>query len=57
LLADLGPSPAYEELVRVQGGFGERVERAQDLPAALMRARDAVLKEHRPALLNVICPY
>jgi acetolactate synthase-1/2/3 large subunit len=56
-LADLDPAPAYDELVRVQGGFGERVERPQDLPQALVRARDAVVNERRQALLNVICPY
>jgi acetolactate synthase-1/2/3 large subunit len=56
-LADLDPSPAYDELVRVQGGFGERVERPQDLLGALARARDAVVNERRQALLIVICPY
>jgi acetolactate synthase I/II/III large subunit len=56
-LADLDPAPAYDELVRVQGGYGERVERPEDLAAALARARDAVERERRQALLNVICPY
>jgi acetolactate synthase-1/2/3 large subunit len=57
LFADLDPSPAFEELARAQGAFGERVERRQDLAGALARARDAVTKEGRQALLNVICPY
>jgi acetolactate synthase-1/2/3 large subunit len=57
LLADLSPSPPYEALVAAQGGFAERVEDPDALPAALARARDAVLKERRQALLNVICPY
>ncbi len=56
-LADLDPAPPYEALVQAQGGHGERVENPQDLPAALARARDAVMKERRQALLNVICPY
>ena len=56
-LADLDPSPAFEELSRAQGGFGERVERPADLPGALERAKNAVLNERRQALLNVICPY
>ncbi len=56
-LADLDPAPPFEEFVRAQGGFGERVERAQDLPGALARARDAVVNEKRQALLNVIVPY
>ena len=56
-LADFPTSPAYEEIVKAHGGYGERVENPKDLPGALARARDAVLKEKRQALLNVICPY
>jgi acetolactate synthase-1/2/3 large subunit len=55
--ADLTPTPPFEQLVKAQGGHGERVERPQDLPAALARARDVVLKEGRQALVNVMCPY
>jgi acetolactate synthase-1/2/3 large subunit len=56
-LADLDPSPPYDELVRAQGGYGERVEKPEDLVPALNRARDAVVKEKRQALLNLITPY
>ncbi|MCC6949529.1 MAG: thiamine pyrophosphate-requiring protein [Bradyrhizobiaceae bacterium] len=56
-LADLDPSPPYDEFVKAQGGFGARVERPQDLPEVLARARDAVVKEKRQALVNVITPY
>ncbi|MGP0091885.1 MAG: thiamine pyrophosphate-requiring protein [Xanthobacteraceae bacterium] len=56
-LADLNPSPPFEALVQAQGGHGERVEHPADLPAALARARDAVVNQRRQALLNVICPY
>jgi acetolactate synthase-1/2/3 large subunit len=56
-LADLNPSPPFEAVVTAQGGHGERIEKAADLPAALTRARDVVLREKRQALLNVICPY
>jgi acetolactate synthase I/II/III large subunit len=56
-LADLDPSPAYDAIVRAQGGHGERVERPEDLPVALARARDVVANEGRQALVNVICPY
>jgi acetolactate synthase I/II/III large subunit len=56
-LADLDPSAPYDELMRAQGGFGERVEKPQDLAGALARARDAVMKDKKQALLNVICPY
>jgi acetolactate synthase-1/2/3 large subunit len=55
-MADLSPSPAFEATVKAQGGHGERVEKASELPAALIRARDVVLKEKRQALLNVVCP-
>jgi acetolactate synthase-1/2/3 large subunit len=37
------------------GGYGERVEQASDLPAALERALRVVREEKRQALLNVIC--
>ncbi len=56
-MADLDPSPAFEKAMQAQGYHGERVERPADLPAALARARDVVMKEHRQALVNVICPY
>ncbi len=56
-LADFPISPAYEAIVKAHGGYGERVEHPKDLPGALARARDVVLKEKRQALLNVICPY
>ncbi len=55
-MADLTPSPAFEAAVKAQGGHGERVEKASELPAALKRARDVVVNEKRQALLNVICP-
>jgi acetolactate synthase-1/2/3 large subunit len=56
LLADLDPSPPYEELMKAQGGYGERVDRVEQLPSALQRARDEVLAG-RQALVNVICRY
>jgi acetolactate synthase I/II/III large subunit len=57
LLADLSPSPAFEKIVEASGGYGERVEHPADLPAALARAIDAVTREGRQALLNVLCRY
>jgi acetolactate synthase I/II/III large subunit len=57
LLADLGPSPAFEMLVAASGGWGLRVEDPAELPAALARAIEVVTKEKRQALLNVICRY
>lgn len=57
LLADLDPSPAFEEMARAQGAHAERVEKPADLPDALARARAAVVDGKRQALLNVITPY
>jgi acetolactate synthase-1/2/3 large subunit len=56
-LADLAPSPAFEVMAQAQGAHAERVEKPADLPGALARARDAVVRERRQALLNVIAPY
>ncbi len=56
-LADLDPAVPYDEFVRAQGGFGERVEKPEELAGALRRARDAVMNDKKQALLNVICPY
>ncbi len=53
-LADLNPSPAFEKLVEASGGYGERVEKPADLPAALARAIKVVREEKRQAVLNVI---
>ncbi len=47
--------PDFEAICIAAGGYGERVERAADLPAALERALKVVRDEKRQALLNVIC--
>jgi acetolactate synthase-1/2/3 large subunit len=47
------PAPRYEQLIAACGGWGERVERAADLPAALQRALKVVREERRQALLSV----
>jgi acetolactate synthase-1/2/3 large subunit len=54
LLADLG-TPAFEKIVAAHDGYGERVERPAELPAALQRAAAAV-RGGQQALVNVICP-
>jgi acetolactate synthase I/II/III large subunit len=54
-LASLEPSPAYEKIVEASNGHGERVEAADDLPAALERALRVVHEEKRQVLLNVMC--
>jgi acetolactate synthase-1/2/3 large subunit len=54
-LTSLEPAPRYEMIVEASGGYGERVEAAGELPAALRRALDAVKRDRRQALLNVVC--
>jgi acetolactate synthase-1/2/3 large subunit len=54
-LADLTPSPPFEEIVRLHGGHGERVETHAELAPALARARDAV-RGGKQALVNVLIP-
>ena len=44
----------YELICQAAGGYSERVEDPADVPAALQRALDAVRREKRQALLNVI---
>jgi acetolactate synthase-1/2/3 large subunit len=53
-VADLGPTARYEHIMAVYGGYGECVETAEALPAALERAIHAVKVEKRQALLNLI---
>ncbi|UCE31847.1 MAG: thiamine pyrophosphate-requiring protein [Burkholderiales bacterium] len=56
-LTMLEPAPRYERVVEASGGYGECVERAADLPAALERAFHVVEIERRQAVLNVLCHY
>jgi acetolactate synthase-1/2/3 large subunit len=51
-LTTLDPSPAFEKMIDVCGGYGECVERPEDLPAALARGIAAV-RSGTPALINV----
>jgi acetolactate synthase-1/2/3 large subunit len=52
-VAPLGDYAGYEHMMEVYGGYGERVEKPEDLPGALERAIKQV-KKNRQALLNVI---
>lgn len=54
-LATIDSAPRFEKVIEASGGYGERVEEAAALPAALARAVRAVTIEKRQALLNVIC--
>lgn len=51
-LTALEPNPDFEKIVEANGGYGERVDNAEDLPAALDRAMEAVA-DKRQAVLNV----
>ena len=51
----LGKLPAFEDICKAAGGYGERVEDPASLPGALERAMSVVNDEGRQALLNVIC--
>jgi acetolactate synthase-1/2/3 large subunit len=53
-LTMLEPSPHFEKMMDLFGGYGEKVERAEELPAAFERALHAVRVERRQALLNII---
>jgi len=53
-VAQLGPNPHYEHLMAVYGGYGERVDRPEQLPGALQRALRAVRIEKRQALINLV---
>jgi acetolactate synthase-1/2/3 large subunit len=51
IAADLGHKTRYDKVVEALGGYGELVERPQDIRPALERA----LKSGLPACINVIC--
>ena len=52
-LTGLSPSPDFVKVAESRRGYGERVERGADLPAALERARHAIQHDRRQALLDV----
>jgi acetolactate synthase-1/2/3 large subunit len=49
------PGTRFEKAVETVDGYGERVEDAAQLPAAIERALTAITRDKRQALLNVIC--
>ncbi len=54
-LCDLRPSLDYEKICQAAGGYGEVVEKPEDLPQALKRAMEVIETENRQALINVVC--
>ncbi|MGC9197143.1 MAG: thiamine pyrophosphate-requiring protein [Syntrophobacteraceae bacterium] len=53
-LTDLSPSPDFEKIVSASGGYGERVEKPNEVLPALQRGLHAVRVEKRQAVLNMI---
>ncbi|MBI4640143.1 MAG: thiamine pyrophosphate-requiring protein [Candidatus Tectomicrobia bacterium] len=56
-LSELSPTPDFEKIVTAFGGYGEKVERPEEVIPALHRALRAVREEKRQAVLNVICKH
>lgn len=54
-LSQLESSPDYDRICTAFGGYGEKVERPEDLDGAIERALGAVKIEKRQACLNVVC--
>ena len=54
-LSELKPSPDYHQICAAFGGYGEKVERPEDLDGAIERALNAVKIDKRQACLNVVC--
>jgi len=56
-LTDLRPSPSFERMAEVHGGYGELVEDPGEVLPALQRGLQAVRGEKRQAILNIMCKY
>ncbi len=52
-VTSLAPTPDFVGIVEASRGWGERVERGEDLPGALERAIEVIRGERRQALLDV----
>ncbi len=52
--AELSQDAAYEKVCEAFGGYGERVEKPEDIRPALERAFAFANRENKPACLNVI---
>jgi len=49
------PGTRFEKAVETVDGYGEQVDKAVDLPGAIDRALNAMARDGRQALLNVVC--
>jgi acetolactate synthase-1/2/3 large subunit len=54
-LTELKPSPDYEQICEAFGGYGEKVDKPENMEGALKRALHAVNIEKRQACLNIVC--
>jgi acetolactate synthase-1/2/3 large subunit len=54
--SDLSPALDFDQDVKAAGGYGEKVERPDQVPGALERALHAVQVEKRVAVLNMVSP-
>jgi acetolactate synthase-1/2/3 large subunit len=54
-LGNFAPLGHYEKICEAFGGYGERVEKPEEIGPALERALNVVQKEKRQAVLNMIC--
>ena len=54
-LVSLAPMPRLDQVIASCGGWGERVDRFEDLAGALARAIHQTQVENRQALLQVSC--
>jgi acetolactate synthase-1/2/3 large subunit len=52
---DLDPPPRFAKVAEANGGYGETVEAPSNIKAALLRGLDTVRKEHKQALVDIIC--
>ncbi len=54
-LSELPATACYEKVCEAFGGYGEQVQRPDQLRPALDRALEVVRNEKRQALLNIVC--
>ena len=52
-LTSLSPSPDFSKVAAASRAFAQRVEKADDLPAALAKAIDHVTKKRTQALIDI----
>ena len=56
-ITSLSPSPDFAKIAEASRGWAEKVEKGEDLPAAIQRALHVITNEGRQALLDVNVSY